>query len=193
VSWRRQLAIIALVYVIEGFPMGVYADVWPVFFRRHGATLAEIGWLSGLSIAWSLKVLWSPLVDRFGERRRWIAACVAVMAGCLMVFSGAPSDGVSALVAGDRGVSASLAAGRRDRRLPIARRARARGPANSVRSPPTAWAWCGRDAAAPALDRMVRGVLARAPGVAFAARCSPVRVTVPRWRGAKLPCPARAG
>ena len=37
--------------------MGVYADVWPVFFRRHGATLAEIGWLSGLSIAWSLKVL----------------------------------------------------------------------------------------------------------------------------------------
>ena len=96
-SWRRQLAIVALVYVVEGFPMGVYADVWPVFFRRHGATLAEIGWLSGLSLAWSLKVLWSPLIDRFGERRRWIAACLAVMAGCLLVFAGASQDGVGAL------------------------------------------------------------------------------------------------
>jgi len=97
VSWRRQLAIVALVYVVEGFPMGVYADVWPVFFRRHGATLAEIGWLSGLSLAWSLKVLWSPLIDRFGERRGWIAACLAVMAGCLLVFAGAVQDGVGAL------------------------------------------------------------------------------------------------
>jgi PAT family beta-lactamase induction signal transducer AmpG len=97
VTLRRQLAIVAVVYVVEGFPMGVFADVWPVFFRRHGASLAEIGWLSGLSIAWSLKVLWSPLVDRFGERRRWIAACVAVMAGCLLVFSGVDADGVGAL------------------------------------------------------------------------------------------------
>ena len=96
-SLRRQLAIVAVVYVVEGFPMGVYADVWPVFFRRHGASLAEIGWLSGLSIAWSLKVLWSPLIDRFGERRRWIAACVAVMAGCLLVFGGAEPGGVGTL------------------------------------------------------------------------------------------------
>ena len=96
-SLRRQLAIVALVYVVEGLPMGVYADVWPVFFRRHGATLAEIGWLSGLSIAWSLKVFWSPLIDRFGERRRWIAACLALMAGCLAVFAGADRDGVGGI------------------------------------------------------------------------------------------------
>ena len=96
-SLRRQLAIVAVVYVVEGFPMGVYADVWPVFFRRHGASLAEIGWLAGLSIAWSLKVFWSPLVDRFGERRRWIAACVAVMSACLLVFAGAEPGGVGRL------------------------------------------------------------------------------------------------
>jgi PAT family beta-lactamase induction signal transducer AmpG len=77
--------------------MGVYADVWPVFFRRHGATLAAIGWLSGLSIAWSLKVFWSPLVDRFGERQHWIAACLALMAGCLAVFAGADRDGVGGI------------------------------------------------------------------------------------------------
>jgi PAT family beta-lactamase induction signal transducer AmpG len=97
VSLRRQLAIVALVYVVEGFPMGVFADVWPVFFRRNAASLAEIGWLTALSIAWSLKVLWSPLVDRFGERRRWIAASLAIMSGCLLVFSGAPHEGVGTL------------------------------------------------------------------------------------------------
>ena len=137
-SLRRQLAIVALVYVVEGLPMGVYADVWPVFFRRHGATLAEIGWLSGLSIAWSLKVLWSPLVDRFGERRRWIAACMAAMAGCLAVFAGADADprGVSGLAWLALGVFC-LASATQDVAIDaytigLVERGR-EGPANSVR------------------------------------------------------------
>ena len=50
-SLRRKLAIIALVYVIEGFPMGIYADVWNVYFRRAGMSLADIGWLSMVSFA----------------------------------------------------------------------------------------------------------------------------------------------
>ena len=95
-SLRRQLAIVALVYVVEGLPMGIHGDVWPVFFRRHGATLAEIGWLSAFSIAWSLKVLWSPLVDRWGERRHWIAACLSLMAACLALFAASDGEGVSA-------------------------------------------------------------------------------------------------
>jgi PAT family beta-lactamase induction signal transducer AmpG len=79
----QKLAIIAWVYVIEGFPMAIYADVLPVFLRRHDVSLAAIGALSGLSIAWSAKVLWSPLVDRYGDRRQWIAAALGVMAICL--------------------------------------------------------------------------------------------------------------
>ena len=78
-SLRRKLSIIALVYVIEGFPMGVYRDLWFVHFRREGMSLAEIGVLNGLIFAWSAKVLWSPLVDRFGERRQWIAGSLLVM------------------------------------------------------------------------------------------------------------------
>jgi PAT family beta-lactamase induction signal transducer AmpG len=97
VSLSRQLAIVAVVYVVEGFPMGVFADVWPVYFRREGASLAAIGWLTSLSLAWSLKVLWSPLVDRFGERRRWIAACLAAMSGALFVFAGVEPGEVGAL------------------------------------------------------------------------------------------------
>ena len=80
---RRKLSIIALVYVIEGFPMGVH-DLWPIFLRRHGASLAEIGLLGGLSLAWTLKVFWSPLIDRFGERRQWIAGSLAVMTAAIV-------------------------------------------------------------------------------------------------------------
>jgi len=83
VNLRRKLSIIALVYVIEGFPMGVH-DLWPIFLRRHGASLAEIGLLGGLSLAWTLKVFWSPLIDRFGERRQWIAGSLAVMTASIL-------------------------------------------------------------------------------------------------------------
>ncbi len=74
----RKLPIIAWIYLIQGFPMGVH-DLWPIYLRRHEASLAEIGLLGALRFAWSLKVFWSPLVDRFGELRQWIAGSLAVM------------------------------------------------------------------------------------------------------------------
>ena len=83
---RRKLGVIALVYVIEGFPMGVFLDLWPVYFRRMGVSNAEIGFVAGLSVAWSLKVLWSPLVDRFGERQQWIGGALLVMATALLAL-----------------------------------------------------------------------------------------------------------
>lgn len=84
---RRKLLVIALVYVIEGFPMGSFLDVLFVFFARLGVSKAEIGYLSGLSLAWSLKFLWSPLVDRFGLRRQWIAVPNVGMALALLAVA----------------------------------------------------------------------------------------------------------
>ncbi len=91
---RRTLPIIALVYVIEGFPMGVH-DLWPIYLRRHGASLTEIGLLAALGSAWTLKVLWSPLVDRFGEARHWIAGSMAVMAAAIFWISQSDARSVS--------------------------------------------------------------------------------------------------
>ena len=45
---RHKLTVIALVYLIEGFPMGVFRDVLPVYLRRHDVSLAAIGWIAGL-------------------------------------------------------------------------------------------------------------------------------------------------
>ncbi len=97
-SLRRKLAFVALFYVIEGFPMGMYRGVWPVFFRRHDASLTEIGWLSALYAAWWAKVLWSPLIDRYGERRQWIAGGLVVMAGALVGIAGTGVGERSALL-----------------------------------------------------------------------------------------------
>jgi PAT family beta-lactamase induction signal transducer AmpG len=86
-STLRKLSIIALLYVVEGFPMGVYMDVWPVFLRRHQVSNTAIGLLSAFSFAWSAKVLWSPLVDRYGDRRHWIAGALCVMAAALSTLA----------------------------------------------------------------------------------------------------------
>jgi PAT family beta-lactamase induction signal transducer AmpG len=94
VNLRRTLPIIALVYVIEGFPMGIH-DLWPVYLRGHGASLTQIGLLAALGSAWTLKVLWSPLVDRFGEPRQWIAGSMAVMAAALVGISQSDPHSIS--------------------------------------------------------------------------------------------------
>lgn len=84
-SLRRTLAVVAGVYVVEGFPMGIFRDVWPVYLREAGASLAWIGLVSGLYLAWSAKLLWSPLVGRFGEYRRWIAGAMGGVALSLLL------------------------------------------------------------------------------------------------------------
>jgi PAT family beta-lactamase induction signal transducer AmpG len=77
---RRKLGWVALLYLAEGFPFGLAIDNLPVYFRVHGVSLAEIGLLSILGLPWTLKVFWSPAIDRFGERRHWITAALLVMA-----------------------------------------------------------------------------------------------------------------
>jgi PAT family beta-lactamase induction signal transducer AmpG len=77
---RRKLAWIAILYFAEGFPFGIVVDNLPVYFRTHGVSLTEIGMMSLLGMPWTLKVLWAPLVDRFGERRQWIAAALVTLA-----------------------------------------------------------------------------------------------------------------
>jgi PAT family beta-lactamase induction signal transducer AmpG len=86
VTLRRKLGIVALVYVIEGAPAGIFHDLCPVYLLRQGVGPEVIGWIAGLSAVWSFKALWSPLVDRFGEPRRWIAGCMLAMTACLLAI-----------------------------------------------------------------------------------------------------------
>jgi PAT family beta-lactamase induction signal transducer AmpG len=79
VTKRKVLFWIAVLYFAEGLPFGIAYDVWPVFFRVHGVSLREIGLMSLLSLPWTWKLLWAPLVDRYGSRQHWITACLFLL------------------------------------------------------------------------------------------------------------------
>jgi len=79
VTKRKILFWISVLYFAEGLPFGIAYDVWPVFFRVHGVSLREIGLMSLLSLPWTWKLLWAPLVDRWGSRQHWITACLFVL------------------------------------------------------------------------------------------------------------------
>ena len=79
-SLRRKLVWVSILYFAQGFPFGVAVDNLPVYFAAHGVSLQQLGLMTMLGLPWTLKVFWSPLVDRFGDRRTWIVSCLVVMA-----------------------------------------------------------------------------------------------------------------
>ena len=85
-SPRRVLTWIAVLYFAEGLPFGIAYDLWPVYFRRHGVSLREIGLMSLLFMPWTLKLLWAPLVDRYGARQHWISASLLVLGGATIAM-----------------------------------------------------------------------------------------------------------
>jgi PAT family beta-lactamase induction signal transducer AmpG len=83
---RRRLAAVALLYFVQGSPVSVLWEVLPVYFRIQGLSLRAIGGLRLLELPFSLKVLWSPLVHRFGERRGWVAAGMLTVAAVVVAL-----------------------------------------------------------------------------------------------------------
>jgi len=75
------MAVVALLYFSEGFPFGLINSALSVYFRTKKISLEEIGLLSILGLAWSLKLLWAPLIDRFGRRYFWIVPAQLAVAG----------------------------------------------------------------------------------------------------------------
>jgi PAT family beta-lactamase induction signal transducer AmpG len=73
-----------VLYFAEGFPLGVFYEIFPVYFRQQGVELKSIGVLSLLGLAWTLKFLWAPAIDYWRHHRRWMAAADVAM-GLLML------------------------------------------------------------------------------------------------------------
>ena len=87
---RNPMFWVALLYFSEGLPLGVFYDLFPVHMRQAGVGPAEIGLLSLLGLAWTVKFLWAPLVDAWRHHRRWIAAANVGMAGVLLTLAAQP-------------------------------------------------------------------------------------------------------
>ncbi len=83
-SGRLKMLVVFVLYFAEGVPFGFVYTTLSYYLRSRGVPLEQIGILSLMGLAWSLKVLWSPLADRFGSRAAWLVpAQVAVILSLL--------------------------------------------------------------------------------------------------------------
>ncbi len=82
---RSKLFWVGVLYFSEGFPLGIFFEIFPVYFRQQGVDLRSIGMLSLLGLAWTLKFLWAPAIDHYRHHRIWMASVDLAM-GTVMLF-----------------------------------------------------------------------------------------------------------
>ena len=103
----KRIFLLSVLSVSSGMPLGWVFVTYQFFLIGLGVPKATIGVLSGVSVAWTAKFLWSPLVDRYapgwpGRRRSWViigqlalAATFAALAAFAWGLSGR-TDGLAA-------------------------------------------------------------------------------------------------
>jgi len=84
---KQPLFWVGILYFSQGFPLGLFYDVFPVHFRQQGVDLREIGFLSLLGLAWTIKFLWAPAIDHYRQHRRWMFAVNLGMGAVLIYLS----------------------------------------------------------------------------------------------------------
>lgn len=90
-SDRRNFLLLCLLYFLQGIPMGLATGSVPFLLKPY-LSYGQIGVFSLASYPYSLKLLWSPIVDAvwsptFGRRKSWITP-VQIVAGLAMIYLG---------------------------------------------------------------------------------------------------------
>ncbi|PSB23851.1 AmpG family muropeptide MFS transporter [Stenomitos frigidus] len=87
----RKMAAILLLGFASGLPFALTDDAFRAWMTKAGLSLSTIGWFSLVSLPYSLKFIWSPLLDRFvppflGRRRGWmVLAQIGLIAGIVAI------------------------------------------------------------------------------------------------------------
>ncbi len=84
---KNKLFWVGILDFAEGFPLGVFYDFFPLHFTQMGIKPSEVGFLSLLGLAWTLKFLWAPAVDYYRHHRRWIFLMDVLMGIILLGFA----------------------------------------------------------------------------------------------------------
>jgi len=92
---QPKVAAMLMLGFSSGLPFLLTGNTLGYWLRDEGTTLGAIGFLSWVGLAYSLKFLWAPLIDRMdaplfgrlGRRRGWMLASQAVVALGLMAIS----------------------------------------------------------------------------------------------------------
>ena len=91
---RPRVLVMLVLGFSSGLPFLLVGNTFGYWLRDEGTTLAAIGFLSWVGIAYSLKFLWAPLIDRIraplfgrlGARRGWMALAQIVVALALIAM-----------------------------------------------------------------------------------------------------------
>ncbi|KAL9084703.1 MAG: hypothetical protein Q9165_007951 [Trypethelium subeluteriae] len=104
-SDRRNFLLLCLLYFLQGVPMGLATGSVPFLLKSH-LSFGQIGVFSLASYPYSLKLLWSPIVDavwsqRVGRRKSWIVP-IQALSGVGMLWLGSRAESMMA-TAGENG------------------------------------------------------------------------------------------
>lgn len=106
---KRNFLLLCLLYFLQGIPMGLAAGSVPFLLKKY-LSYGQIGVFSLAIYPYSLKLLWSPIVDavwsqRFGRRKSWITP-IQTISGLSMIYLGGRIDHMmeAAGNSGDSGV-----------------------------------------------------------------------------------------
>ncbi|KAL8802265.1 MAG: hypothetical protein Q9182_003917 [Xanthomendoza sp. 2 TL-2023] len=88
---RRNFLLLVLLYFLQGIPMGLATGSVPFLLKSH-LSYGQIGVFSLASYPYSLKLLWSPIVDAvwspaLGRRKSWILP-IQTCSGIGMIYLG---------------------------------------------------------------------------------------------------------
>lgn len=88
---QRNFGLLVLLYFLQGIPMGLAMGSVPFLLKNH-MSYGEIGIFTLAGYPYSLKLLWSPIVDavwspKVGRRKSWILP-IQIMSGIGMLFLG---------------------------------------------------------------------------------------------------------
>ncbi|KXL44874.1 hypothetical protein M433DRAFT_67867 [Acidomyces richmondensis BFW] len=88
---RRNFLLLVLLYFLQGIPMGLASGSVPFLLKSH-LSYGQIGVYSLASYPYSLKLLWSPIIDavwsaRIGRRKSWILP-IQALSGLGMLWLG---------------------------------------------------------------------------------------------------------
>ncbi|XP_036383511.1 major facilitator superfamily domain-containing protein 3 isoform X1 [Megalops cyprinoides] len=74
---NQKLLFLGLLYFVQGMPYGLQSSLLPIYLRSSGLSLTKISLTKVLYFPWVLKVLWAPLVDQVGTKRKWLVATMS--------------------------------------------------------------------------------------------------------------------
>ncbi len=84
----NKCAWLVAVYLASGAPYGIVNKAIRVYLTRMGVGLPEIGKITGVALlAYALKFLWAPLLDRVGPRKLWAGCCQLGIAALLFALA----------------------------------------------------------------------------------------------------------